>query len=81
MSLNLHLEEPTKNGAKAELWQMRTAVAEHVMSVSGNADRVLAYFLWLEREVLFDSPGALLDHKVKVLMFMVRHPTARFQHL
>lgn len=82
-SLCLKAQDPRGTIYTCKLHQTPSEVTKHCLGggTLGSMIRhhiAMRYFKWLECDRYRDHPGALLDHKLEVLMFISEHPEARF---
>lgn len=62
---------------RCSLFQTPTNITRTVLQWPSRHEQFLVYMRWVE-DAMSLSHGALLDHKVEVLMFMSQFPEAAF---
>lgn len=82
MSTNLHLDAKDERGTVycCALLQTPSTVTDWCLGAKTKKRSAIVrdYFEWAAKEAFIGRPGALLDHKLEVLSFIVEHPEARF---
>lgn len=74
MSMNLYLGVGKK---RAPLFQTPTVATYEILQHPTMAGKLSAYFSWAQKNAHL-GPGALQDHKVEVLWFVIENPDAEF---
>lgn len=72
--MNLYLGVGKK---RAPLFQTPTVATRQILAHSRKVEILRAYFEWVEKNMNL-KPGAVLDHKIEVLWFIIENPDAEF---